>query len=322
MNKKRVLVTGGGGFIGSHLTDRLIHDGHDVAVLDNEITGCQENVNSAALYVRGDVTNWDCLEAVFAQSFDAVFHVAGQASTFKSFISPEEDLRTNVFGAINVIKMCIKHHVPRLLYASSMTVYGNPNLIPTPESELCKPISYYGITKYAAERYIHATAARNDLGFDFNTTSFRMFNVYGERQSLANPYQGVVGIFIGNILRGEQITIHSDGEQTRDFIYIRDVVDAWMFALDCPAAFGQVFNLGSGISCSINYLVDAIRSVAKGVTANSKIQYEKVRPGDQRYMTADIKKVQTALNWAPRVSLKNGMENTIRWALSNSELHK
>jgi UDP-glucose 4-epimerase len=209
------LVTGGAGFIGSHIADRLVESGYRVVIIDDESTGFRENVNLEAVYIRGDVTNLEDLRQVFSYSIDAVFHIAGQASTIRSFDDPSEDLKVNVNGTINVLKMCLEYHVPRLLYASSMIAYGHPTAIPTPETEICSPISYYGITKYATERYVHATADRVDLDFDFNITSFRMFNVYGERQSLENPYQGVVSIFIANILNGEPITIHSDGERLR-----------------------------------------------------------------------------------------------------------
>src|SRR5262249_42995599 len=161
------------------------------------------------------------------------------------FSDPALDLRTNVQGTIRVLQLCVRHRVPRLLYASSMSVYGNTDVVPTPEETPCLPVSYYGISKYAGERYVHATAERADLAFDFHVTSFRMYNVYGPRQALDNPYQGVLGIFLGNLLRGDPITIYGDGEQSRDFVYVGDVVGAWAGALGNPASHGQVFNLGS-----------------------------------------------------------------------------
>lgn len=315
MSDKRVLVTGGAGFIGSHMVDQLVRDGYSVLVIDNESTGFRQNVHSAAQYIRGDVANLDDLDLAFREGLDVVFHIAGQASTIRSFATPEEDLWVNVNGTINVVKKCLEHRVPRLLYASSMTVYGHPNIVPTPESELCKPVSYYGITKYAAERYVHATAQRNDLNFEFAVTSFRMFNVYGERQSLTNPYQGVVAIFIGNVLRNEPITIHSDGEQFRDFVHIRDVVEAYMLAMDCPTAYGQVFNLGTGFSRSINELADVTLAALGRSRDNYEVIYAPVRPGDQRHMAADISRACEILGWQPRVRFEEGMAETIRWAI-------
>src|SRR5713226_6974674 len=251
-----ILVTGGAGFIGSHLVDRLVKEGHRVVIIDNEATGQRENVPGAALYFRGDVANVDDLERAFKNDLDTVCHIAGQVSIIRSFSDPLIDLRTNVQGTVNVLQLCLKYRVPRVLYASSMSVYGQTDLLPTLEDTPCKPVSYYGITKYAAERYVHTTAERVDLDFDFHVTSFRMYNVYGPRQALDNPYQGVLGIFLGNLLRDEQLTIFGDGGQSRDFVYIDDVVEAWVAAIENPSAYGRIFNLGSGHRIAINDLAD------------------------------------------------------------------
>jgi UDP-glucose 4-epimerase len=312
---KTCLVTGGAGFIGSHLVDRLIQEGYRVVVIDNESTGFRENVHARAIYLKGDITNLHDLKRCFSLGIDVVFHIAGQTSTIRSFDDPLNDLMINVVGTINILKMCLKYKVPRLMYASSMTVYGHPRRIPVSETESCKPISYYGITKYAAERYIHATAGRTDLGFDFIVTSFRMFNVYGERQSLENPYQGVISIFISNILKQKPIIIYGDGEQSRDFVYVHDVVNAWMAAIDNEAAYGQVFNLGTGIRRSINEIVDVILSAFNLSRNNYPIKYAPPRQGDQRHMVADITKTTRLLRWQPLIEFNEGMERTIRWAV-------
>ena len=144
-----------------------------------------------------------------------------------------------------------------------------------------------------------------------------MFNVYGERQSLENPYQGVVSIFIANILNREPITIHSDGEQSRDFVHIQDVVDAWMSALDNAAAYGQTFNLGTGERCSINELVDMTLAVFGHSRATYPVEYAPLRPGDQNHMAADVTKAREALGWQPRIEFAKGMERTIRWAAAH-----
>lgn len=313
------LVTGGAGFIGSHIADHLVDSGDRVVVIDNESTGFRENVNPDAIYIHGDITRMDELKQAFAYDPDVVFHIAGQASTIRSFDDPDDDLRVNVEGTLNVLRMCLEHRVPRLLYASSMTTYGHPAKIPTPETEPCAPISYYGITKYAAERYVHATADRVDLDFDFQVTSFRMFNVYGERQSLENPYQGVVSIFIANILNGEPITVHSDGEQSRDFVHIQDVVNAWMSALDNDGAYGEVLNLGTGVRHSINRLVDVTLAAFGHSRETYPVEYAPLRPGDQRHMVADIEKTHRILGWQPRVDFAEGMEQTVCWAVAHKQ---
>jgi UDP-glucose 4-epimerase len=311
----RILVTGGAGFIGSHLVDRLIGEGHQVVVFDNEATGRQENVPPAAEYIKGDVAQLAELEQAFAGGLDAVCHIAGQVSMIRSFSHPIMDLRTNVEGTVNVLELCLKYLVNRLLYASSMTVYGATDVLPTPEVTPCKPISHYGVTKYAAERYIMNTAARVDLSFDFRVTCFRMYSVYGPRQALNNPYQGVMGIFLGNILRSEPLIIFGDGEQSRDFVYIDDVVEAWVNALSNENSYGKVINLGSGVRLTINQLADHILGAFGRTRADVSIVYAPARPGEQRHVQADITRAQRVLGWRPQVPFEVGVNDTVGWAL-------
>jgi len=310
----RILVTGGAGFIGSHLCRRLLANGHDVSVVDNEFNGRRENVPSGASYSRADVIRPAEIEPVFASGLDAVCHLAGQVSIIRSFTDPVADLRTNVEGTLNILQLSLRYKVPRMLYASSMTAYGDCRVVPTPETEPCRPDSYYGITKHAAERYVHATAERPDLGSSFSVTSLRMFSVYGPGQALDNPYQGVLGIFIGNLLRGEPITIFGDGEQTRDFVYIDDIVDAWVRTLDHPAADRGVFNLGSGRSLSINQVAEHVVRAFGYSPGGYPINYAPARPGEQRRVQADVRQAQAVLGWQPRTSFEAGLAETVRQA--------
>jgi UDP-glucose 4-epimerase len=195
-----------------------------------------------------------------------------------------------------------------------MTVYGDTASLPTSEDSPCCPVSYYGITKYAAERYIHTTAERVDLNFDFRITSFRMYNVYGPRQALDNPYQGVLGIFLGNLLRGEPLTIFGDGEQSRDFVYIDDVVDAWVAAINCRNTDGGTFNLGSGRRTSINNLSDHVLAAFQRTRRMHPVEYRPPRSGEQRHVEADIARARLALSWVPRTSFAEGLANTALWA--------
>ena len=242
----------------------------------------RERAGGRLVCIVSDVTRPAEVEPIFARGLDAVCHIAGQVSIIRSFSDPVADLRTNVEGTLNILQLCLRYKVPRLLYASSMTVYGDCRNVPTPETEPCRPDSYYGITKHAAERYVHATAERPDLGFDFRVTSLRMFSVYGPGQASTIPYQGVLGIFSGNLLRGEPITIFGDGEQTRDFVYIDDIVDGWVRALDNPASGGGVFNLGSGRSLSINQLAERAVAAFGHPPGGYKVIRAPARPGEQR----------------------------------------
>ncbi|MCX4243148.1 SDR family NAD(P)-dependent oxidoreductase [Paraliomyxa miuraensis] len=314
----RVLVTGGAGFIGSHLAERLLADGHEVVVIDDESTGHRDNVPARAGYVRGDVADVSQLAPAFRRfgPIDAVCHIAGHVSLIRSFTDPVRDLRTNTLGTLNVIGQCLEHGVGRLMYASSMTVYAGAEIIGPAEDAPCAPISYYGITKYAGERYVHATAARTDLATPLAVTTFRMYSVYGPRQALDNPYQGVLGIFLGNLLRGEPIRIFGDGLQTRDFVYVADVVDAWARALPQPGTHGRVYNLGSGRELSIRALAEQAHATiaAMGVRPAAGIVHAPARPGEQRRVAARIDALRAALGWEPATSFERGLAQTAQWA--------
>ncbi len=312
-----VLVTGGAGFIGSHIVDLLIDRDFSVIVLDNESTGNRQYVNIKADFVHGDVQDNNVLETIFAKGVDFVIHIAGQASISLSFFDPTEDLSVNTIGTINIIQKCIEHRVKHLLFASSMTIYGTPTVVPTPEDAIPNPVSYYAVSKYAAERYVHISGERKNLDFDFNVTSFRMFNVYGPRQSLTNSYQGVLAIFLGNVLRNEPINIHSDGEQSRDFVHVSDVARAWVDAIGNPQSYGQVFNIGTGNPTSVNQLCDNVLRAFDYSKDNYEVVYHPAQAGDIRTSSADIEKIESALGWSPQYDFEHGMQETIRWARQN-----
>jgi UDP-glucose 4-epimerase len=196
-----------------------------------------------------------------------------------------------------------------------MTAYGEPDVVPTPEGVPCVPVSYYGVTKYAAERYAHVTSARADV--DLVVTALRMFNVYGPRQSIDNPYQGVLAIFIGNVLRGEPITIHGDGQQTRDFVYIDDVVDAWVQALHDPTMAGRTLNVGSGSEISVNELAAAVLGAFGESPESWDMRHQGAQLGDQRRAAADISEI-AALGWSPKVSFAAGIQRTVEWARAHA----
>ena len=192
-----------------------------------------------------------------------------------------------------------------------MTAYGEPEKIPTPEIGACVPVSYYGVTKYAAERYAHVAGARDDV--DLAVTSLRMFNVYGPRQSIDNPYQGVLAIFIGNVLRGEPITIHGDGAQTRDFVFVDDVVDAWMRVLDDPATRGAVLNVGSGRETSVNELADAVLAALRRVARHVGDRPAGRRSSATSGVLRPTRRARGA-GWHPSVRSRTESRRTVAWA--------
>jgi len=311
---KRVLITGGAGFIGGHIAELLLERAYEVIVLDNLATGSLSNLPHGVRFVEGDTSDLEMLDRIAVRGLDAVLHIAGQASIRLSFADPAADLNVNTLGTIRVLQACLKHHIPRLLYASSMVIYGGAPQTPTPETAPPEPVSYYAITKYAGERYVHATALRPDLGFGFNVTSFRMFNVYGPRQSLTNAYQGVFAIFVGNVLRGEPIRIYSDGQQSRDFVHVTDVAHAWVDAIDNPASFGQVINLGTGHPTSVNQLADLVLQAFGHTRATYPIEYHPTHADEMRVSAADITRAAQLLGWSPRIPVEVGMPQTIDWA--------
>jgi UDP-glucose 4-epimerase len=311
---QNILVTGGAGFIGSHIVDLLITRGYQPIVFDNLSTGLREHIHPQALFIEGDVRSPEDVAHAFAHPIAAIIHIAGQASISLSFADPTHDLAVNTTGTIHLLQAALKHNVSRFLFASSMTIYGNPTIVPTPEEAVPAPASYYGVTKYAAERYVHLTADRRDLPQPLHVTSFRMFNVYGDRQSLTNPYQGVLAIFIGRLLRGEEIVIHSDGEQARDFVYVEDVARAWVDAIANEKTFGQIMNIGTGTPISVNRLCDAALAAFGHTRATYPVRYQDAQLGDLRVSAADITRARSLLGWQPQISFEEGMKRTLDWA--------
>jgi UDP-glucose 4-epimerase len=310
----RVLVTGAAGFIGSHIADALVARGDEVVVLDDLSNGERENVPDGAAFVQGDVRDPDAVDRAFQalDGIDGVCHLAGQASTFKSFDAPAWDMDVNGVGTARVLEGARRHGASTFVYASSMTAYGHPERLPVTEDQRCAPVSYYGVTKWAAERAVLLSASPGAM--NLRATCFRMFNVYGPRQSLTNPYQGVLGIFLGNVLRGEPIRIFGDGEQSRDFVYVEDVARAWVAALDHPPAEPAAVNLGTDTQTSINALWRAAVAACGEDPSTWPVSYEEGRPGDQRHMRADISRAADLLGWQPAVELADGMRRTADWA--------
>lgn len=315
---KRALVTGGAGFIGSHMVDHLIASYH-VYIIDNLITGEEKFIHPKATFYEEDVRNKDQINTIIQKvKPDVVFHIAGQASNINSFSDPHFDIDVNFKGTVNVVLAALAAQVPRFLYASSMTVYGHPDVLPVSENQPCRPVSYYGISKYAAERFVHATAARSDLLHPFHATSFRMFNVYGPRQSLTNAYQGALAIFIGNVLRNESISIFGDGKQTRDFIFVHDVVRAWINSIENNRSYNTVYNLGFGSQIDVNTMARTVIKAAGKNPETYPIIHKEHRPGEQRFMQADISKIKQDSGFLPETTFEEGLRQTIKWSTASS----
>ena len=310
-----ILITGCAGFIGSNLSESLLKDYNKIVGVDNLSTGRECNIprHKNFKFYKIDLTNKEALDVIMKDNkIDVVLNLAGNASIVNAMKNPASDVANNILSTMNVVDLCIEHKVDRLLHASTMVVYGESN-VNKKEGDVCEPISTYGLTKYAGERYVINAGNRTDMGFKLNVTAFRMFNVYGPKQDLDNPYQGVVAIFMGRVKSKKDIEIHGDGEQTRDFVYIDDVVDAWKKSINSKKTYGQVLNLGSGVEISIKRIAEMVIEKTDGdLTFSPEIRYSTSRQGDIKRCLCNPKKLMSLLNWKPRTKFDIGLEKFIQ----------
>jgi len=304
-----ILVTGGAGFIGSHIVDRLLDEGFKVRVLDNlstgDITNLAQHQNKKSFqFIEGDIRNFDLLKKT-VKGVDAVFHEAALVSVTRSVENPLLSNEVNVTGTVNLLKACVDAHVKRFVYASSCAVYGDTETLPNHENLAPKPLSPYAVDKLAAENY--AKVFHDVYGLE--TVSLRYFNVYGPRQKYG-PYSGVISIFINRLLENKPPIICGDGEQTRDFINIKDVVEANMLALSKRKAVGEVFNISTGEATTINNLTETIQKIM-GKTSLKPVHTEP-RPGDIKHSYGDITKAKKNLEYEPKVRLENGLSELVK----------
>jgi len=301
----KVLVTGGAGFIGSSLVDRLISKGYSVVVLDNFLTGRIENLqahlgHSDFKLVKGDIRDREIVRDAI-DGVDAVVHLVALIDVEGSVDNPLETHDVNVNGTLNLLCEAIKQDISRFLFASSAAVYGESNSLPLREDSPLRPLSPYAASKATAELYCGAFHRSYGLG----TVILRYFNVYGPRQG-NNPYAGVILKFLRNALSGQPLVVFGDGEQSRDFIHVDDVVRATVLALRNNSA-GEIFNVCTGKPRTINELVKIVR----GVTGkNLKVIYSEPRKGDVRYSYGNPAKAQKTLGFTTKISLRSGLERS------------
>ena len=305
----RILVTGGAGFIGSHLVDRLIKEGYEVVVLDNFFTGNIENIKhhleSGMFYlVKGDVRNSDNVKETI-KNVDAVFHLAAIVSVPLSIENPLLTNDVNVRGALNLLEASLKADVKWFIYASSCAVYGEVDRLPIDERCPTNLISPYAVSKLAAEYYCKVFHENYGL----NTLCLRYFNVYGTRQA-KNSYSGVITQFIDRLKQGKPPIIYGDGKQKRDFVHVKDIVEANMLALNCQCGVGEVINVGTGKSTTINELANLLIEFF-GQT-HMKPVYRAPREGDIRDSYADIGKAKEILSYKTKITVKEGIRMLLR----------
>lgn len=305
------IVTGGAGFIGSHIVDELLRRGIETTVIDNFTTGGMQNLsqhkrNDLLHVVRGDASDINILLASM-RDVDVVFHEAAIASVPKSIHDPIFVHETNVNASLQVMMFSIKRSVRRMVFASSAAVYGPLYGRPASEDLLCAPTSPYGASKLSVENYL--TAFRSSFGLE--TVALRYFNVYGPRQGL-NEYSGVITVFANSLVNHVAPVIYGDGLQNRDFVHVRDVVQANMLAMSSAPADGQAFNVASGRTASIIKLFETLKDITESEDVVPK--FEAQRLGDVRSGSASISKIRDTMGFNPSVTLEEGLESVVRSA--------
>jgi UDP-glucose 4-epimerase len=310
---KRIVVTGGAGFVGSNMVRRLLAEGASVVVLDDFYTGNESNLpqNESRLEViRGSVTDFDLTRQV-VNGANLVFHLAAR-NIIVSTRNPREDYEVNIGGTLNVLLAARELSIPRVVYSSSTSVYGNPRYLPINEDDLTNMLSPYAVSKYAGENYCKAFYE----SYGLSSAVVRYSNVYGTAQRPDNPYCGVVAKFFEAAMNGEPPRIHGDGEQTRDFTYIDDVVEATLLAGISPKADGQVYNVGTGREVTVNQLA---RLIIEITGARVEPAYVDRRDIDNiRRRVVNIEKIRRELRWVPTFTIEHGLRRTYDWLIETS----
>jgi len=300
----KVLVTGGAGFIGSHLVDRLVQEGHEVIIVDNLVTGKRRNINRAACFYKLDIQSWR-LERVFRNERpNVVMHLAAQMDVRKSVEDPMFDAQVNILGTLNVLQQAVKHGVRKVVFSSSGgAIYGEQEIYPAPESHVTRPLSPYGLSKLCGEQYLSYYQRSSGL----QVVSLRYANVYGPRQDPEGE-AGVVAIFIQKMLNNEQAVINGNGRQTRDFVFVEDVVEANL------AVMGQetqgTYNVGTGVETSVN---DLFRILIQHTGSTCKEVHGPAKKGEQARSVIDNTRMRHELSWEPKADLSEGLKKTVEY---------
>lgn len=303
----RYLVTGGAGFIGSHIVERLLELGREVRVLDNLSTGSRENLAHLAghEFLHADLTDKDAVaEAV--RGVDVVIHQAALASVPRSIEKPLDTHEACVTGTVILLDACRKANVKRVVYAASSSAYGNQPVMPKTEAQLPQPLSPYAAAKLAAELYCESFAH----SYGLETVRLRYFNVFGPRQDPNSPYSAVIPLFVAALLAGRRPKIFGDGEQSRDFTYVGNVVQANLKAAHAEGVSGQVYNTACGGSLSVNEL---LKQICRQLKVPFNPEYCPPRTGDVLHSWADISAAERDLGYKPEITLEEGLRRTVAW---------
>jgi UDP-glucose 4-epimerase len=303
MSTRSVLVTGGAGFIGSHVAQRFARHGFEVRVLDDLSSGSRANCDESWLLHEADVCDAEALDGA-ADGAEVVVHLAAFTSVPESFERFRECYHTNVLGTFNVLEACVRHRVRKLVFASSSAVYAELPDAPKAEDDCPEPFSPYAVSKLEGEHLLEIYGRAHGLAW----VAMRFFNVYGPRQPADSAYAAAVPIFMQRGLRGEPLTIYGDGHQTRDFVFVGDVAAAVFQA--AQSAETGVYNVGTGQPVEVLELANTIVKLTGGTGSH---RFEALRPGDVRSSTADVTRIEKVLGWRPADSLEQGLRETLEW---------
>ena len=300
----KILVTGGAGFIASHIVDAYVALGHEVVILDNLSTGRRQNINPGARFVEGDIRDGETVKRLFSEeSFEVVNHHAAQMDVRRSVADPSYDASVNIMGALSLFEECLRHGVGKIIFASSGgAIYGEQEYFPADERHPTRPISPYGITKLTTEHYLFYYKAVHGL----DSVCLRYANIYGPRQNPEGE-AGVVAIFASRLLAGLQPVINGDGRQTRDYVYVGDVVRANVLALGFAGT--DAFNVGTGLESDVNRLYHVLKR-ATGASFDEK--HGEAKMGEQMRSVLTHEKITRVLGWRPEVSLEEGLDRTVK----------
>lgn len=302
----KVLVTGGAGFIGSHIVDRLVLEGHDVVVVDNLSTGKERNINKAAHFYKVDILHPKVEKIIKKEKPEVISHHAAQMDVRRSVADPLFDAQVNILGLVHLLEYAVKYGTRHIIFASSGgAVYGEQSQFPATEQHPTFPVSPYGISKLAGEKYLFFY--KQNSGLDY--TTLRYANVYGPRQ---DPFgeAGVVAIFTQKMLRNEQAVINGNGMQTRDYVFVDDVVEANMMAIHARPVHTDTFNVGTGKETSVNQLFKILQSLTDSPL---KEIHGPEKRGEQVRSSLDFSRIHKFLDWEPKVPLKIGLEKTVNY---------
>jgi UDP-N-acetylglucosamine/UDP-N-acetyl-alpha-D-glucosaminouronate 4-epimerase len=311
----RYLVTGGAGFIGSHVVRRLVSDGGVVRVVDNLSTGLEtrlDDLRDQIEFIRGDLAD-DRVSDNVVRDVQYVLHQAAVPSVQRSVRDPVGTNRANVVATLNLLESCRKARVRRFVYAASSSAYGDTEVLPKSEQMSPDPLSPYGLQKLTGERYCKLYYSLYGL----ETVSLRYFNVFGPSQDPHSEYSAVIPKFVTKMIAGETITVYGDGEQSRDFTYVENVVAANLLALTAPSATGQVCNIGCGERVTLNRLIQLLEKILE---TRAKVTHCATRKGDVRHSLADIDLARRLLGYEPRVMIEEGLRRTVKAIKSRTEV--